>query len=71
MIAKHVYAQLVPYLSQCCLFCSQGFSCTCCVGVRAADKQVHVLVVPKSWHTMWMPPRQRRLSAAIVFVFVV
>ena len=69
--SKHVYALLLPYLSQCCLFCSQAFSCACCLGVRAADKQVHTPVVPKYWQKMWTPPRQRRLSAAIAFASVV
>ena len=67
--SKHVCSLLVPYLSQCCLFCSHAFSCACCLGVRAADKQVHVPVVPKSWQTT--PPRQRRLSAAIAFASLV
>ena len=71
MIAHNVCALLVPYLSQCCLFCSLAFSCACCLGVGAADKQVHVPVVPKSWQTMRTPPKQRRLSAAIAFVAVV
>ena len=69
--SKHVYALLLPYLSQCCLLCSQAFSCACCLGVRAADKQVHVPVVPKYWQKMWTPPRQGRLSAAIAFASVV
>ena len=67
----HVYPLVVPYLSQCCLFCSLAFSCACCLGVGAADKQVHAPVVPKSWQTKRTPPKQRRLSAAIAFVAVV